>query len=179
MRKLKLAMYVSLDGVVEEPAWTGPFWNDELSGLQEAYLYSSDALVLGRVTYEGFAAAWPGMEESTGDFGRKMNSMPKFVASRTLKDAEWNASIIEGDLSDAVATLKEGSGGDLLIYGSGTLVDELTARGLIDEYRLMVHPVLVGDGKRLFTDSTPTTLRLADSVVTATGVAVLTYERSG
>jgi dihydrofolate reductase len=134
--------------------------------------------VLGRVTYEGFAAAWPGMEESTGDFGKKMNSMPKFVASRTLQHAEWNARIIEGDAGDAVARLKDEPGGDLLVYGSGTLVDELTARGLIDEYRLMVHPVLVGAGKRLFTQSTPTTLRLVDSVVTATGVAVLTYERA-
>jgi dihydrofolate reductase len=179
MRKLKLAMYVSLDGVVEDPAWTGPFWNDELSDLQAAYLFSSDALVLGRVTYEGFAAAWPGMEESTGDFGKRMNSMPKFVASRTLKDAEWNASIIEGGVGEAVAKLKEEPGGDLLVYGSGSLVDELTAQGLIDEYRLMIHPVLVGSGKRLFTRSTPTTLRLADSVLTATGVAVLTYERAG
>ena len=100
---LKLAMYVSLDGVVEEPAWTGPFWNDQLSDLQEEYLYSSDALVLGRVTYEGFAAAWPSMEEATGDFGRKMNSMPKFVASRTLSEAEWNATILEGDVAEAVA----------------------------------------------------------------------------
>jgi dihydrofolate reductase len=175
MRKLKLAMYVALDGVVENPGWTGPFWNDELSDLQAEYLYSSDALVLGRVTYEGFAAAWPGMEESTGDFGKKMNSMPKYVASRTLKQAEWNASIIEGDLDDAVRKLKAQDGGDLLIYGSGTLVDELTHLGLIDEYRLMLHPVLVGTGKRLFGSSPERTLELADVKTTGTGVAVLTY----
>src|SRR5207247_6002218 len=90
------ARYVSLDGVVENPAWTTPFWNDELSELQGEYLYASDALVLGRLTYEGFAASWPAMEESTGDFGKKMNSMPKFVASNTLDEAEWNASIIKG-----------------------------------------------------------------------------------
>jgi dihydrofolate reductase len=175
MRKLKLAMYVALDGVVENPAWTGPFWNEELSDLQEEYLYSSDALVLGRVTYEGFAASWPGMEEGTGDFGKKMNSMPKYVASRTLKDAEWNASVIQGDLGDAVRALKAEDGGDLLIYGSGTLVDELTRLGLIDEYRLMVHPVLVGRGKRLFADDTETTLHLTDEQTTSTGVVVLTY----
>src|SRR5438876_9167914 len=116
-------MYVSLDGVVENPAWTGPFWSDQLAKLQADYLYASDALVLGRVTYEGFAASWPGMEETTGDFGKKMNSMPKFVASRTLHEAEWNASIIEGDLGDEVAKLKEQTGADLLIYGSGQLVD--------------------------------------------------------
>jgi len=177
MRKLKLAMYVSLDGVVENPAWTGPFWNDQLSELQADYLYASDALLLGRVTYEGFAAAWPGMEESTGEFGKKMNSMPKFVASRTLDEAEWNAAIIEGDLATEVAKLKDQPGGDLLVYGSGDLVDELTRLELIDEYRLMIHPVLVGSGKRLFNDVPTTTLRLVDSVTTDTGVAVLTYAR--
>jgi dihydrofolate reductase len=175
MRKLKLAMYVSLDGVVENPAWTGPFWNDELSDLQAEYLYASDALVLGRVTYEGFAAAWPGMEESTGEFGRKMNSMPKFVASRTLDETEWNASIIEGDLATGVAKLKAQDGGDLLIYGSGDLVDELTRLGLIDEYRFMIHPVVVGAGKRLFATGAERTLRLADTQTTDAGVVVLTY----
>jgi len=178
MRKLKLAMYVALDGVVEGPAWTAPFWNDELSQLQADYLFSSDALVLGRVTYEGFAASWPSMEESTGDFGRKMNSMPKFVASRTLTDAEWNASIIEGDVAAEVARLKEQNGGDLLIYGSGRLVDELTRLGLIDEYRLIVYPVLVGSGKKHFETVPETTLRLVESTVTEPGVAVLTYVRA-
>ena len=178
MRKLKLAMYVSLDGVVENPAWTGPFWNDELAKLQDDYLFASDALVLGRVTYEGFAAAWPSMEEATGDFGVRMNTMPKHVASRTLRDAEWNATILEGELGPAVAALKGGDGGDLLIYGSGDVVDQLTRDGLIDEYRLMVHPVLVGTGKKLFEHAGETSLRLADTITTATGVAVLTYERS-
>ncbi len=155
MRKLKLAMYVSIDGVVEGPGWTGPFWNDEIAKLQEDYLYASDALVLGRVTYDGFKAAWPSMTD-TGEFGVKMNTMPKFVASRTLDKGEWNATIIKGD-------------------GSGDLVDELTRLGLIDEYRLMVHPVIVGSGKRLFHQKATTTLRLVDSVITSTGVAVLTY----
>jgi len=178
MRKLKLAMYVSLDGVVEEPAWTGPFWSDQLAEMQAEYLYSSDALVLGRVTYEGFAAAWPGMEESTGDFGKKMNSMPKFVASRTLEQGEWNATILKGELATEVTALKDETGGDLLIYGSGDVVDELTRHGLIDEYRLMVHPVLVGSGKKLFQGLASTTeLRLADTVTTDTGVAILTYTK--
>lgn len=169
-------MYVSLDGVVENPAWTGPFWNDQLSDLQGEYLYSSDALVLGRVTYEGFAAAWPSMEEATGDFGKKMNSMPKHVASRTLSEAGWNATILQGDVAGAVAALKGEDGGDLLVYGSGDLVDELTRHRLIDEYRLMVHPVIVGTGKKLFQGLTETVdLKLADTVTTDTGVAVLTY----
>jgi dihydrofolate reductase len=116
------------------------------------------------------------MEESTGDFGTKMNSMPKFVASRTLTSREWNATILEGDLADSVAKLKKQDGGDLLIYGSGDVVDELTRHGLIDEYRLMVHPVVVGSGKKLFQGLTSTTgLKLADTITTDTGVAVLTY----
>jgi dihydrofolate reductase len=175
VRKLKLAMYVSADGVVEDPAWTGPFWNDELSQLQADYLFSSDTLLLGRVTYEGFAATWPAMEESTGEFGRKMNSMPKLVASRTLTRGAWNASIIEGDLATQVAMLKATPGDDILIYGSGDVVDELTRHKLIDEYRLMIHPVVVGSGKRLFNDVPTTTLRLADTVTTEAGVVVLTY----
>ncbi len=175
MRKLKLAIYVSLDGVVENPAWTGPFWDDDLSKLQADYLYASDALLLGRVTYEGFAAAWPAMEETTGEFGRKMNTMPKFVASNTLHDAEWNASIIEGDVGVEVTRLKQQPGQDLLIYGSGDLVDELTRLGLIDEYRLMVHPVIVGTGKRIFVAGTERALRLTDTTTTSTGVVVLTY----
>jgi len=179
MRKLKLAMYVALDGVVQDPAWTAPFWNDELSDMQEEYLYSSDALVLGRVTYEGFAASWPSMEESTGEFGRKMNSMPKFVASRTLEQMEWNATPITGDLSAGVASLKQQTGGDLLIYGSGDVVDQLSNAGLIDEYRLMVYPVVVGSGKRLFAGSNGASLRLVDFTATAAGVAVLTYANDG
>jgi dihydrofolate reductase len=174
MRKIKLAMYVSVDGVVENPAWTGPFWSDELSKLQADYLFASDALLLGRVTYEGFAAAWPTMED-TGEFGEKINTMPKFVASKTLDKGEWNATIIKGDLATEVAKLKEQPGRDLLIYGSGDLVDELTRHGLIDEYRLMVHPVIVGSGKRLFNGLATTTLHLVDTTGTDTGVVALTY----
>ena len=174
MRRIKLAMYVSVDGVVENPAWTGPFWNDELSNLQRDYLFTSDALLLGRVTYEGFAAAWPTME-GTGEFGERMNTMPKVVASRTLDRAEWNATLIKDDLATEVARLKAQPGEDLLIYGSGDLVDELTRLGLIDEYRLMIHPVIVGAGKRLFNGRASTTLHLVDTISTATGVVVLTY----
>jgi dihydrofolate reductase len=177
MRKVKLAMYVSVDGVVENPAWTSPFWSDELAKLQSDYLFASDALLLGRVTYEGFAAAWPTME-GTGDFGEKMNSMPKFVASTTLEKGEWNATIVKTDLATKVAELKEQPGEDLLIYGSGDLVDELTRHGLIDEYRFMVHPVIVGAGKRLFNGDTTTTLRLVDTITTDTGVIVATYAPS-
>ena len=108
-----------------------------------------------------------------------MNTMPKFVASRTLDKTEWNATLLRGDLATAVATLKAEDGADLLIYGSGTLVDELTRAGLIDEYRVMLYPVIVGTGKRWLNQPLPATnLRLLDSTITSTGVAVLTYTRA-
>ena len=116
-----------------------PFWSDEASQFKARELFASDAQLLGRVTYEGFAAAWPTME-GTGEFGEKMNSMPKYVASRTLDTATWNATIIKGDVADKVRELKQEDGGDLLIAGSGQLIDYLTAHDLIDEYRMMVVP---------------------------------------
>jgi dihydrofolate reductase len=130
---------------------------------------------LGRLTYEGFAAAWP-TAEGTGEFGAKMNAMPKYVASRTLQTATWNATIIEGDVAEAVRRLKREDGGDLLIAGSGQLIDYLTGHDLIDEYRLMVVPILLGDGtKRLFKGVPWRTLTLVGTVTFPTGVLVLTY----
>jgi len=176
MRKVNAAVYVSLDGVMEEPAWTREFWNEELAKFQYDQLFASDALLLGRVTYQGFAAAWPSMTDEQG-FADRMNSMPKFVASTTLKEAEWNATLIKGDVAAEVAKLKQQPGQDLLLYGSGELVHTLMQHGLIDEYRLMVHPVVLGSGKRLFRDGSPTTtLRLVDTKTTSTGVVILTYQ---
>jgi dihydrofolate reductase len=103
MRRVVWAEYVSADGVVDEPSWTGPFWNDELSQMQKAQLFRSDALLLGRVTYEGFAKAWPKMTDESG-FANRMNSLPKHVASRALKQAEWYATVIEGDVAGAVSS---------------------------------------------------------------------------
>jgi dihydrofolate reductase len=134
--------------------------------------------VLGRVTHEGFAASWPAMEEATGDFGKRMNSMPKFVASRTLETTEWNASLIAGHLAAEVAKLKEQPGDDLLIYGSAGIVTQLASAGLIDEYTLMVYPIVIGAGKRMFDEETPLTFRLEDATTTAAGVVVLTYSCS-
>jgi dihydrofolate reductase len=129
MSKVVLVMYVSLDGVVENPSWTVPYWNDELAAYQRDQLFASDALLLGRVTYEEFAAAWPTMTEE-GDFGQRMNSLPKYVATNTLKALEWNATAIEGDVVDPVAKMREQPGGDLLIYGSADLVGTLMAHSM-------------------------------------------------
>ena len=177
MRRIVAAEYVSLDGVMEEPAWTGPYFNEELGKAQLDLLFASDALLLGRVTYEGFAAAWPTMTDEQG-FADRMNGLPKFVVSTTLQEAEWNNStLIQGDVAQEVSGLKQQPGQDILIYGSADLVNTLMQHDLIDEYRLMVFPVVLGGGKRLFGDrSDPTTLKLAGTWTTSTGVAILTYE---
>ncbi|HLY13767.1 MAG TPA: dihydrofolate reductase family protein [Candidatus Limnocylindrales bacterium] len=178
-RKVVASTYITLDGFIDEPGrWSFPFWSEEASQFKAQELFASDALLLGRITYEGFAAAWPTME-GTGAFGEKMNGMPKYVASRTLTSASWNATVIEGDVADAVRALKATDGGDLLIGGSGQLVDFLTWHNLIDEYRLMVYPLVLGDGtKRLFTTVRNQAFELTASLGLPNGVMVLTYRRA-
>jgi dihydrofolate reductase len=175
MRKVIAAIYLSLDGVVENPGWTVPYWDEDLAKLQNELNLSSDALLLGRVTYEGFAAAWPDMKDEEG-FADRMNSLPKYVASRTLQTAEWNASILQGDVAQEVAQLKQQPGENILLYGSAELVRYLLQHNLIDEYRLMVHPVVVGSGKQLFQDGAQANMQLLDTKTTSTGVVVLTYQ---
>jgi dihydrofolate reductase len=186
MRKVVAAEYVTLDGVITDPGgvgeiehggWSNAYFNDKLAKYQSDQLFASDALLLGRVTFESFSAAWPSMEEIEGEFAVRMNTLPKYVASRTLgKPLPWNGTLLEGDLAEEVAKLKAQTGQDILIYGSGDVVSALHPHGLIDEYRLMVFPVTLGEGKRLFGDGAKADLKLADSWTTETGVAVLTYE---
>jgi dihydrofolate reductase len=183
------AEYVTLDGVMQDPGgvgeierggWSNPFWNDELQDLQRDLLFASDALLLGRITYEGFAAAWPSLEHSEHeeqDFVKKMNTMPKYVASRNLEETKWNATLLKGDVSDEVAKLKQQPGQNLLIYGSGALVNTLMQYELIDQYRLMVYPVILGQGKRLFREgSDKSELRLTATNTVSMGVVILDYE---
>lgn len=177
MSKVIAAEYLTLDGVMENPAWTTPYFNDELGEFQSELMTSTDALLLGRVTYEGFAAAWPAMPDVPG--ADRMNSLPKYVASRTLTAAEWNAEIIAGDVAAAVRKLKQEPGQNLLIYGSGQLVEYLRRHDLVDTYRLMVFPVVLGSGKRLFTSAIGSSFTLVSSHTTRTGVLVLSYERAG
>jgi len=176
-RKVVASTYVTVDGFIDEPGrWSFPFWSEEAAQFKSRELFASEALLLGRLTYEGFAAAWPTMA-GTGEFGEKMNAMPKYVASRTLETATWNATVIKGDVAEAVRALREPDGGDLLIGGSGQLIDYLTGHDLIDEYRLMIHPIVLGDGtKRLFENVSRRTLTLIDSVSFPSGVVVLTYQ---
>jgi dihydrofolate reductase len=180
------AEYVSADGrmQMEDPegleeergGWTAPYWNDELAQLQLEQLLASDALLLGRVTYVMFAASWPSVTDEEG-FAERINGLLKYVASRTLKEPlEWNATLLEGDVVEAVRRLKQEPGRDLLIYGSGQLFNTLNRERLIDEYRLMIHPIILGRGRRLFEDGNARAgLALVDSRTTATGVATLTF----
>lgn len=179
MRKVVWAEYVSVDGVVEDPSWTGPFWNDEIARVQKDQLFRSDALLLGRVTYESFAAAWPTMTDTEG-FADRMNRLPKHVASRTLTNPTWNAHVMQGDVPDAVSRLKRENGGDLLLYGSTTLAQTLVEHDLIDELRLMVHPIIVGHGKHLLANTAATkTLRLIETTPIGSGIVMMRYEPLG
>jgi dihydrofolate reductase len=174
-RRVVASTYLTLDGYFDEPGkWSFPFWSDEAAQFKARELFASDAQLLGRVTYEGFAAAWPTMAE--GAFGEKMNTMPKYVASRTLDTATWNATIIKGDVADAVRELKQEDGGDLLIYGSGQLIDYLTTHDLIDEYRMMVVPIVLGNGTmRLFNGVPRRTFTLVESLTFPKGIVINTY----
>jgi dihydrofolate reductase len=177
MRKLIVTEYLTLDGVFEAPnTWSFPFWNDEAAAFKHKELFASDALLLGRVTYEGFAAAWPTMT-STGDFGERMNSIAKYVVSSTMDKAEWNNStIIKGDIAAEFAMLKEQPGMDILVAGSADLLPLLMKNNLIDEYRFMIYPVVVGKGKRLFNDKgVKADLKLIDVTSLSSGIVILTY----
>ena len=174
MGKLFAVEYVTLDGVFEAPAWSGPYFNEELENWQYENLQEADALLLGRKTYEGFKATWPQMEEETGDFGKKMNGVGKHVATTTLTEPEWNAQFIQGDVAKAVAKLKT-EPGTLMINGSAALLNYLTRHNLIDEYRIMVYPVVVGEGRKLWGEGTKVALKLTKTFTTASGVEVLTY----
>ncbi|WP_425147656.1 dihydrofolate reductase family protein [Deinococcus sp.] len=174
-RKVVLTLFVSLDGVVENPAWTAPYRADDSTAFKHAELFESDVLLLGRVTYQGFAAYWPSAQ-GTGDFGERMNSLPKLVVATTLRQPAWNAEFIGGDVVEAVQQLKAQPGQNILIYGSRTLAQTLMAHGLIDEYRFLVYPLVLGKGQKLFPDgAAPLTLKLTSAQTFSSGVVALIY----
>jgi len=177
MRKLIATEYLTLDGVMEAPnKWSGPFWNDEAAQFKFDELFASDALLLGRVTYQGFAAAWPSMTDEAG-FADRMNGLPKYVVSTTLDTAEWNNShLIKANVAEEIRQLKQQPGQDILLAGSADLLDSLMQADLIDEYRLMVHPVVVGSGKRLFREGRAKVLQLAATRTLSSGIIILTYQ---
>ncbi len=175
MRKVVVTEFVSLDGVMEEPAWTFPYWNDEIAEFKGEESSASDALLLGRVTYEGFAAAWPESQDEGADY---FNGVRKYVVSRTLEEPlEWNNStLIKDDIAEQITNLKRQDGKDITVHGSATLVQTLMQHDLVDRYRLLVYPVVVGKGKRLFEEGIPATLKLLESQSFSSGVVALVYE---
>jgi dihydrofolate reductase len=189
MGKVVVTEFISLDGVVEDPGgaedyrhggWTFQFdrgADGDKFKLDE--LMEAEAQLLGRVTYEGFAAAWPKMDDEAG-FAKKMNEMPKYVVSSTLEQADWqNTTILSGDPADSVGTLKEEVGGVILIAGSATLVKALIEVDLVDELRLMVFPVLLGQGKRLFPEGEAKhRLQLVEAKTVGEGITLVRYERA-
>ena len=186
MGRIVVTEFVSLDGVMEDPGGSEDFkhggWSFEFSRGDEGDQFKvdetmqSEAMLLGRKTYEAFADAWP---ERDGEFADKFNGMPKYVVSSTLRDPSWGTTtVLDGDLPTAIAKVREQTSGDVVVHGSAQLVQALLANDLVDELRLMVFPVVLGSGKRLFgetDDKKP--LRLADSRVVGDGVAIMVYER--
>jgi len=186
MSKIVVSEFVSLDGVVEDPGgaekfkhggWSFNFRDDQVPKYKLDELFASYGLLLGRVTYVGFAKAWPSRKDDVG-FADKMNNLPKYVVSTTLKKLDWNNSrLIKTNVVEKVQKLKQHPGKDILVYGSGKLVNTLLQHDLVDELRLMVHPVVLGSGRRLFDNNAETmkALKLADSKTFPSGIILLSY----
>jgi dihydrofolate reductase len=179
MRKLAASFFITLDGVVEEPQrWQGPYFDQEMGAELGRAMADSDGFVLGRITYEEWAGFWPN-QPPDNPMAAAINSTRKYVASTTLDSAEWdNSRLLEGDVAEAVAALKREQGRDLQTSGSTTLVRSLLAAGLVDELRLMIHPVIAGRGRRLFEEGDDYGLKLARSTAFGSGVILATYELS-
>jgi len=186
MRKIIVSEYITLDGVIEDPGgaegfkhggWTFDFGGQEQQQYKFEELFACDAHLLGLRTYEGFAAAWPNMAAQTGAYGERMNSLPKYVVSTTISQTTWNTTLLKGDLAGELSRLKQEDGQDILIFGSGRLVQTLHERGLVDEYRLMVFPVVLGSGQRLFPDGEEKrALKLIEARTFSSGVVLLSYQ---
>jgi dihydrofolate reductase len=188
MGRIVVTEFVSLDGVMEDPGGAEDFkyggWSFEFSRGEEGDRFKldetrdSEALLLGRVTYEGFADAWPSRE---GEFADKFNNMPKYVVSSTLGEPEWsNSTVIDGDVVEAASKLRQESDGDVVVHGSARLVQTLLENDLVDELRLMVFPVVLGSGKRLFGETSgKKPMRLVDSRTVGDGVGILVYQPAG
>jgi dihydrofolate reductase len=194
MRKLVVGTFLTVDGVMQAPGgpdedrdggfahggWSFNYWDDVMGQLIVEWTLRAGALLLGRKTYEIFAAHWPHVGDDD-PVAAKLNNVPKYVASGTLDNVTWNNStLIQGDVAEAVAELKRETGAEIQVSGSGELIQELIEHDLVDEYRLWVFPVLIGAGKRLFARGTiPAALKLVDTKLSSTGVAIHTYERGG
>ena len=193
MRKLIVGTFLTLDGVMQAPGgpeeddsdgftlggWSVNYWDDKMAQVMGESMSSRFDLLLGRKTYDIFAAYWPNAPEEAG--GKPLNDATKYVVSRSHPKLEWGeAVLIEGDAAEGIAALKSGDGPELQVHGSGNLIQTLMRHNLVDEYRLWIFPVVIGSGKRLFSDGTiPAGLKLVDSTVSTTGVVIGIYEPAG
>ena len=173
MGRIVAVEYLTLDGVFENPAWTAKYFDESVGAFQGAAMQWADALLMGRVTYDGMSQAWPAMGNDPSNGSDIMNSIGKYVPTSTLSEPTWNATFLSGDVVDAVSKLKSGEE-NLVIYGSGQLTETLRAARLIDEYRLLICPIVLGEGRRLFTGGTPSEFTVSDSRTAASGMVLLT-----
>jgi dihydrofolate reductase len=178
VRKVIVSENLTLDGIMEAPEkWAFQYQGDDIAEVNKAQMLASDALLLGRVTYEVFAGYWPLQTNDETGIADYLNRTPKFVVSSTLKKVEWsNTTIIQENLAKEVTNLKQQIGKDIVVTGSATLIQSLMQDDLIDEYRLWVHPIVLGDGKRLFQDGSDTKLKLVDTKTFSSGVVLLRYQ---
>lgn len=175
MRKIIVSEFMTLDGVIENPMWSLQYWNDQIADFKAGEMALVDSLLLGRVTYEGFAASWP-QRQGQNDYADKMNSMPKYVVTTTLTEGSWtNSRLIRENVVEEIRGLKEQPGEHILIFGSGALVNSLIPHGLIDEYRVIVYPLVLGGGQRLFSDGTSTRLKLVETTPFDSGAVAMIY----
>jgi dihydrofolate reductase len=193
--KLVLGTFLTLDGVMQAPGgpdedrdggfdhggWSVNYWDEKMGEVMDSQFAETDALLLGRKTYEIFAAHWPNIDAEDDPAAEKLNSMPKYVASRTLDAVEWNNStLLSGDVAEAVEELKKERGDVIIVQGSHDLIQTLLAHDLVDEFWLWIFPVVLGDGKRLFEDGTiPAALELTTAETSSTGVQMLRFDRAG
>jgi dihydrofolate reductase len=172
MGRIRAVEYLTLDGVFEEPAWTQPYFDEAVAAYQGESMQWADALLLGRVTYEGMSQAWPQIGNDPGTGGDIMNAIGKYVPTSTLSEPAWNATFLHGDALEEVARLRAGDE-NLLIYGSGRLSEALRGAGLIDEYRLLIAPLVLGTGRTLFAAGTPSTFVVERSQASPSGVLLV------
>lgn len=177
MGRIVAVEYLSLDGVFENPAWTQRYFDQAVGAFQGEAMQWADALLMGRVTYDGMSQAWPAMGNDPSTGGDIMNSIGKYVPTSTLTEPTWNATFLSGDVVEEVTRLKAGEE-NLLIYGSGQLSETLRAAGLIDEYRLLICPIVLGEGRRLFTGAAPSEFTVIDNRTAPSGMVFLTLAKA-
>ena len=178
MGRILAVEYLTLDGVFEDPTWTRPYFDAAVGEYQGQAQGWADALLMGRVTYEGMSGAWPAMGDDPATGAAIMNSIGKYVPTSTLSDPEWNATFLSGDVVEEVTRLTRDEDKKLLLYGSGQLSETLREAGLIDEYRLLVCPIVLGAGRRLFAEGTPSTFTVARSQVAPGGMIMLDLNKA-